>query len=123
MKWPNKSNKRTRLFMKIIKSSILNLIFFYFKVTPTIRKCVSQKEISALNSIGINTKNGCHDIRTAKRRHKLYCFCENDLCNSANSLQKYNYFFFTHAQTKSNLLNCFYAISLFLAYLSFFAIF
>ena len=59
-----------------------NLNFFLIIiVTPTIRKCVSQKEISSLQALGINTKNGCHDLRTAKRRHKLYCFCETDLCN------------------------------------------
>ncbi|CAF0773603.1 unnamed protein product [Brachionus calyciflorus] len=56
------------------------------QMTPTIRKCVSQKEIQSLNSLGINTGNGCHDIRTTKRKHKLYCFCENDLCNGANKL-------------------------------------
>lgn len=54
-------------------------------MTPTIRKCVSQKEIASLQTLGFNVKNGCHDIRTTKRRHKLYCFCENDLCNSAVS--------------------------------------
>ena len=69
-------------------------IKYNFKVTPTIRKCVSQKEISSLQSLGINVKNGCHDIRTAKRRHKLYCFCENDLCNEANKIIKHDKFLF-----------------------------
>ena len=73
------------------------LIFFYswfilFLVTPTIRKCVTQKEMSSLQVLGINTNNGCHDIRTAKRRHKLYCFCENDLCNTAARFRPMNVF-------------------------------
>jgi len=54
------------------------------QLTPTIRKCVSQKEISSLQALGVNTKNGCHDLRTTKRRHKLYCFCETDLCNHSS---------------------------------------
>jgi hypothetical protein len=59
-------------------------------VTPTIRKCVSQKEISSLQNLGVNTNNGCHSLRTTKRRHKLYCFCENDLCNSTPRLRSYS---------------------------------
>lgn len=55
-------------------------------MTPTIRKCVSQKEISSLQNLGVNTNNGCHSLRTTKRRHKLYCFCENDLCNNTPRL-------------------------------------
>ncbi len=67
------------------------LIVFFSIVTPTIRKCVSQKEISSLESLGINTKNGCHDLRTGKRLHKLYCFCETDLCNYSVR-QRFNFF-------------------------------
>ena len=78
--------------MKSQKQKKINDCFL--KVTPTIRKCVSQKEISSLQSLGINVKNGCHDIRTAKRRHKLYCFCENDLCNEANKIIKNEIYIF-----------------------------
>ena len=74
----------------------LKLLFFFklifiYKVTPTIRKCVSQKEISSLQALGIKTKNGCHDLRTAKRRHKLYCCCETDLCNYTVKQHNFNF--------------------------------
>ena len=73
-------------------------------MTPTIRKCVSQKELQSLQTLGITIKNGCHDIRTTKRRHKLYCFCENDLCNSAQTNINFSYLILMTLITMTRLL-------------------
>ncbi|CAF1243166.1 unnamed protein product [Didymodactylos carnosus] len=54
--------------------------------TPTIRKCVSQTELEHLQAMKITIKSGCHTARTTKTKHKIYCFCSNDLCNSGNNI-------------------------------------
>jgi hypothetical protein len=36
------------------------------------------------NAIGINTANGCRDIKM-REKVKHFCFCDNDMCN--NSIQ------------------------------------
>ncbi|CAF0996447.1 unnamed protein product [Rotaria sp. Silwood1] len=49
----------------------------------TIRKCVSQGELDYLKNIrNIDTSDGCHTIRSTKTKHKVYCFCSNNLCNN-----------------------------------------
>jgi hypothetical protein len=48
----------------------------------TIRKCVSQGELDYLKNIrNVDTSDGCHTIRSTKTKHKVYCFCSNNLCN------------------------------------------
>jgi len=47
----------------------------------TIRKCVSQGELDYLKNVrNIDTSDGCHTIRSTKTKHKVYCFCSNNLC-------------------------------------------
>jgi hypothetical protein len=50
----------------------------------TTRKCVSQGELDYLKNVrNIDTSDGCHTIRSTKTKHKVYCFCSNNLCNHA----------------------------------------
>lgn len=52
----------------------------------TIRKCVSQGELDYLKNVrNIDTSDGCHTIRSTKTKHKVYCFCSNNLCNHSKT--------------------------------------
>jgi hypothetical protein len=53
----------------------------------TIRKCVSQGELDYLKTVrNIDTSDGCHTIRSTKTKHKVYCFCSNNLCNQSEKI-------------------------------------
>jgi hypothetical protein len=53
----------------------------------TTRKCVSQGELDYLKNVrNIDTSDGCHTIRSTKTKHKVYCFCSNNLCNNAQNV-------------------------------------
>ena len=43
------------------------------------------------NAIGVNTANGCRDIKM-REKVKHFCFCDGDMCNSANGNLKINFF-------------------------------
>ena len=61
----------------------------------TIRKCVTQGELDYLKNVrGIDTSDGCHTIRSTKTKHKVYCFCSNNLCNHARTYVSYPFFVF-----------------------------
>jgi hypothetical protein len=38
------------------------------------------------NAIGINTANGCRDIKM-REKVKHFCFCDSDMCNSFNRIK------------------------------------
>jgi hypothetical protein len=43
------------------------------------------------NAIGVNTANGCRDIKM-REKVKHFCFCDGDMCNSANVQLKINFY-------------------------------
>lgn len=50
--------------------------------TPASRRCFTSDELMKANAIGINTANGCRDIKM-REKVKHFCFCDGDMCNSS----------------------------------------
>jgi hypothetical protein len=50
--------------------------------TPASRRCFTSDELMKANAIGINTANGCRDIKM-REKVKHFCFCDSDMCNSS----------------------------------------
>jgi hypothetical protein len=56
------------------------------------------------NAIGINTANGCRDIRM-REKVKHFCFCDGDMCNNSNKLfNNFNSFLFLGVSIFINLI-------------------
>ncbi len=49
---------------------------------PASRRCFTSDELMKANAIGVNTANGCRDIKM-RDRTKHFCFCDGDMCNGA----------------------------------------
>ncbi|RMZ95910.1 hypothetical protein BpHYR1_026498 [Brachionus plicatilis] len=53
--------------------------------TPASRRCFTSDELMKANAIGINTANGCRDIKM-REKVKHFCFCDSDMCNTSTKL-------------------------------------
>lgn len=62
---------------------LINLFNLKIIETPASRRCFTSDELMKANAIGINTANGCRDIKM-REKVKHFCFCDGDMCNSAN---------------------------------------
>lgn len=61
------------------------LVLFISLETPASRRCFTSDELMKANAIGINTANGCRDIKM-REKVKHFCFCDSDMCNKALKL-------------------------------------
>lgn len=61
--------------------------------TPASRRCFTSDELMKANAIGINTANGCRDIKM-REKIKHFCFCDGDMCNAAVSTRNIKQFSF-----------------------------
>ena len=61
-------------------------IYFYICIeSPASRRCFTSDELMKANAIGINTANGCRNIKM-RDKTKHFCFCDGDMCNGAARL-------------------------------------
>ena len=49
---------------------------------PASRRCFTSDELMKANAIGVNTANGCRDIKM-RDKTKHFCFCDGDMCNGS----------------------------------------
>lgn len=49
---------------------------------PASRRCFTSDELMKANAIGVNTANGCRDIKM-RDKTKHFCFCDGDMCNAS----------------------------------------
>lgn len=69
------------------------LISFMSLETPASRRCFTSDELMKANAIGINTANGCRDIKM-REKVKHFCFCDSDMCNAGLKLFPINSFIY-----------------------------
>lgn len=53
---------------------------------PASRRCFTSDELMKANAIGVNTANGCRDIKM-RDKTKHFCFCDGDMCNGTSGIR------------------------------------
>ncbi|CAF1101036.1 unnamed protein product, partial [Didymodactylos carnosus] len=53
--------------------------------TPALRQCFSSEDLTKASTIGLNTANGCRDVKM-REKIKKFCFCDSNMCNGTKKL-------------------------------------
>ncbi|CAF0913547.1 unnamed protein product [Didymodactylos carnosus] len=47
--------------------------------TPALRQCFSSEDLTKASTIGLNSANGCRDVKM-REKIKKFCFCDSNMC-------------------------------------------